>query len=272
MEMFSDRVAIVTGGASGIGRSLGKELVKRGATVVLADLNKELLDETVESIIAPDKPVEAAALNVTDVDAVKNLVDRTVSQHGRLDYIFNNAGIAVLGYAKDFSYDDWRTVLDVNLYGVVNGVFAAYPIMAKQGYGHIVNTASLAGLIPAAGEISYTASKYGVVGLSNALRLEAAEHGVKVSVVCPGFIETPIFYNAKLLGLDRKKMIDAIPKPATADECASVILRGVERNKATIVVTRFAKILWMLQRISPAILFWIGKGYTKKMGDLIGDA
>lgn len=268
MDFFKGKVAIVTGGASGIGRSVGRELVRRGATVVLADLNKELLDETAGSLSDAGSRVEAAALDVTDVDAVKELVDRTVSQHGRLDYMFNNAGIAVVGYTKDFSYDDWRSVLDVNLYGVVNGVFAAYPVMVKQGFGHIVNTASLAGLVPAAGEISYTASKYGVVGLSHALRLEAAEHGVKVSVVCPGFIETPIFYNAKLLGLDRTKMIESIPKPTSPDECASVILRGVERNKATITVTRLAKILWILQRISPAFIFWIGKGYTKKMGEL----
>jgi NAD(P)-dependent dehydrogenase (short-subunit alcohol dehydrogenase family) len=272
MDFFSDKVAIVTGGASGIGRSVGKELVKRGATVVLADLNKELLDETAGSMTDADKRVEAATLDVTDVDAVNSLVAQNVSQYGQLDYIFNNAGIGVGGYALDFSYDDWRTVIDINLYGVVNGVFAAYPIMVKQGSGHIVNTASLAGLIPGAGEISYSASKYGVVGLSNSLRLEAAEHGVRVSVVCPGFIETPIFYNSKLLGLDRKKIIDSIPKPMSADECASVILRGVERNKATIVVTRFAKILWMLQRISPAIMFWMGKGFIKRMKELSTDS
>ena len=194
------------------------------------------------------------------------MVENTAARHGTLDYIFNNAGIVVGGEVRDVSIDDWRDVLDVNLFGVVNGVAAAYPLMVDQGHGHIINTASIAGLIPFPVEVSYVASKYGVVGLSNALRVEGADLGVNVSVVCPGLIRTPIFYTSKLIKIDREKMLKSLPERfiITPEECASVILRGVERNKAVIVVTGVAKVFWWLHRINPGWILWMMRRKIKK--------
>jgi NAD(P)-dependent dehydrogenase (short-subunit alcohol dehydrogenase family) len=254
MDIFEGKTVIITGGASGIGRALGEGLARRGALVTLADINSSLLDETVSSLTGGGHKAKASVLDVTDYEAVKKLVDETAREHGRLDYIFNNAGIGVLGEAQDKSIEDWHRVIDTNLYGVVHGVAAAYPLMVKQGFGHIINTSSLAGLMPATGEISYTTSKYGVVGLSNALRVEGKAYGVKVSVVCPGFIRTPIYGSIKLLGLDREKVMKGVPKGICAEECARIVLRGVERNKATIVVTALAKSIWAMQRISPGLV------------------
>ncbi len=268
MGAISSKIAIVTGGASGIGRAVSEELARRGERVVLADVNEKVLHETVEAIQKNGFAAKGVRLDVTDPEAVKRVVNDVVEEHGRLDYMFNNAGIAVCGEARSFSYNDWRSVIEVDLFGVVNGIAAAYPVMVKQGFGHIINTASLAGLVPAPGEISYTASKYGVVGLSHVLRQEAAGHGVRVSVVCPGFIETPIFYNAKLIDLDRNTLLQKIPKTLSASECARAILRGVELNKATIVVTGFAKFFWLLHRLSPSFVIWIGKRYAKQMREL----
>jgi len=268
MGLFSNKVAIITGSASGIGRALAEELAGLGANLILADINIAAAEKVAESLTKSSSKAKAVKLDVSDFKAVKKLVEDTVVEHGRLDYMFNNAGIAVGGSAVDFVYEDWTNVINTNLYGVVNGVAAAYPIMAKQGFGHIVNTASLAGLIPAPGEISYTASKYGIVGLSNALRIEGAGLGVKVSVVCPGFIDTPIYHTNKVVNLDREKALENLPKNLTsAIDCAKVILRGVARNKATIVVTLHAKLFYLLQRISPALIFALGKHYIKLWGD-----
>ncbi len=261
MNIFSGKVAIVTGAGSGIGKGLAEELARRGAHVVISDVNAKRIEEVARGIAGANGKVTASALDVSDYDAVKKNIDDTVAAHGRIDYIFNNAGIGIGGPAKDFSIDDWRKVIDVNLYGVVHGASVAYPIMMKQGFGHIINTASIEGLVPIPSTASYAASKYGVVGLSNALRIEGADYGVKVSAVCPAYIKTAIFRDSKMINIDREKALAQLPDwiGITPEKCARVILRGVERNKAFIVVTLLAKILWVLHRISPNFVIWIMK-------------
>ncbi|MEE4262410.1 MAG: SDR family NAD(P)-dependent oxidoreductase [Desulfobacteraceae bacterium] len=266
MGSFKDKVSIVTGAGSGIGQALAEVLARREAIVILADINGQQVTAVAESITASGYQAVARPVDVSNYDAVSKLVADTVAQHGRLDFMFNNAGIAIGGEVRDCAIDDWRRVLDVNLNGVIYGVDSAYPIMVRQGFGHIVNTASLEGLLPFPGSASYVASKHGVVGLSNALRIEGADLGVKVSVVCPGYIKTAIFRSSKLIKIDREKMLDSLPERLgiTPEKCASVILRGVEHNKAIIVVTGLAKILWLLQRISPDLIRWMMGRNLKK--------
>jgi len=264
MSIFAEKAVIVTGAASGIGRAVSEELARRGAVVTLADVNAGLLEETTASIVKAGGRAKSARLDVTDANAVKQLVDDTAAEYGKLDYIFNNAGVVVFGEAHKFPLEDWRKIIDTDLYGVVHGVAAAYPLMVKQGFGHIVNTASLAGLVPGAGLIPYVASKHGVVGISGALRIEGADYGVKVSVVCPGLIDTPM-KNSKLIGLDREKMLEVTPRLLPAEKCANVILKGVERNKGIIVVTGGAKFFWILQRISPSLTCSLGRIIHRKV-------
>ena len=266
MGIFTDKVAIVTGAGSGIGKALGEELANRGAKVILSDINAQRIDDVVTGISQKGLSVKQVVLDVSDYEATKRMIDETVSEYGQLDYIFNNAGIAVGGEAHECTIDDWRNVLDVNLHGVVNGVAVAYPIMVNQGFGHIINTGSIEGLIPFAGTISYVASKYAVVGLSESLRIEGADLGVKVSVVCPGYIETRIFTDSKMINIDPEKMQERLKemKGTSPEACANVILRGVEKNKAFIPVTRFAKVMWTLHRINPRIIHWLmGKGVKR---------
>jgi len=265
MDPFQDKVAIVTGGASGIGRAVGLALARRGGRVILADLNAELLSKTVEAGGRAALEVRAATLDVTDAEAVKRLVAETAAEQGRLDFMFNNAGIAVSGDARDVPAEDWRRVIEVNLLGVVNGVLAAYPVMVGQGWGHIVNTASLAGLVPMPGEIAYTASKFGVVGLSQALRIEGADLGVKVSVVCPGLIDTPIIRTSKVVNMDRARLMALAPKAMPADQAARFILKGVEKNWATIPVGFMAWWMWIAHRISPGLTAWFWQMQMRRL-------
>ena len=254
-NIFDGKVAIITGAGSGIGKGLAEELARRGAVVVISDVDAQRIAQVADGIRRSGGNVTSSVLDVADYGAVKNMIEDAVAEHGRVDYIFNNAGIAVGGAAKDFSIDDWRCVIDVNLYGVVNGVAVSYPLMVKQGFGHIINTASIEGLAPFPATASYVASKYGVVGLSSALRIEGAEHGIKVSAVCPGYVKTAIFTDSKQVNIDKDK-VEEMPDwtGVSPEECARTILRGVERNDAIILVTLFAKFMWALNRLSPGLV------------------
>ncbi|MGH3257025.1 MAG: SDR family oxidoreductase, partial [Streptosporangiaceae bacterium] len=200
------RIAIITGAASGIGQALASALVVRGDTVVVADIDGGGA-ERVAGELAQRGPgtAQPAVVDVRDAGAVQALVDQTRDRHGRLDVMVNNAGIGVGGEAHDLLLAHWDRAIDVNLRGVVHGVQAAYLVMVEQGSGHIVNTASLAGLLPTPGMTPYAMTKHAVVGLSLSLRAEAAGYGVRVTVVCPGVVDTPI--------LD-KGGPDDLPKPA----------------------------------------------------------
>lgn len=251
MEPFRDKVAIVTGGASGIGRALGEELVRGGARVVLADVNGDGVERAAGEMSAAG----GVTVDVTDAAAVERLVAETAEQNGQVDYMFNNAGIAILGHARLMTLADWNRLIDVNVRGVVHGVAAAYPLMIRQGFGHIVNTASAAGLLPTPGGTGYALTKHAVVGLSVSLREEAARYGVKVSVVCPGFVDTPIKDAARLLGADKEAVLSDIPVPLyPAAACARDTLRGVARNRSVIVVTAPAKVGWLVYRLLPGLV------------------
>ncbi|MCP4428094.1 MAG: SDR family oxidoreductase, partial [Chloroflexi bacterium] len=161
MNHFKDKVAIVTGGASGIGRAVCRALGHReAAAVIVADINAEGARQTAASITAAGGHAYAAGLDVSQAEAVQNLVDETVSTHGRLDYMFNNAGIGIIGDTRDMELEQWQRLLDVNLWGVIYGTTSAYQVMVKQGFGHIVNTASAGGLFPLPFGTAYATSKY----------------------------------------------------------------------------------------------------------------
>lgn len=257
MDVFEGKVAIVTGGASGIGRALCEELGRRAlAMVIVADINADGAQQVVSSITMTGGRARAAHLDVSQSEDVQQVVDETASEYGRLDFMFNNAGIAMCGEVRDLDLEHWRCILDVNLWGVIYGTAAAYQVMTRQGFGHIVNTASLGGLIPQPMATAYVTAKHAVVGLSTSLRAEADELGVKVSVVCPGFVQTKVLETALYVGVKRGDAIAEMSAMKMADvtKCARAILRGVVRNNAIITDTGFTRLLWWLYRFHPAIL------------------
>ncbi len=266
MNPFTDKVAMVTGGASGIGRALCEGLGRRGAMVIVADINNKGAHQVAATITKKGGRAHAADLDVSKSAQVKQVMHDVVKEYGHLNYLFNNAGIAVIGETLDMAPEHWRRTININLWGVIHGTAIAYRVMAKQGFGHIVNTASAAGLVPIPGLTAYTATKHAVVGLSLALRVEAARLGVKVSVVCPGIIRTNIPQAATYLKIDREVALSLVHsvRMMDVDKCARVILRGVARNKAVIKVTPFAYIISWLYRLHPALMNpWYRKAHKE---------
>jgi NAD(P)-dependent dehydrogenase (short-subunit alcohol dehydrogenase family) len=253
---LADKVAIVTGGGSGIGEAVSRELARRGARVIVADINPGEARRVAAAIADSGGRATSHDVDVSKEPDIRGLVQETASAYGRLDYQFNNAGIAIGGDARDLTLDQWRRVLDVDLHGVLHGTLAAYPIMVEQGFGHIVNTSSGAGLVPTPLSAPYCTAKYGVVGLSLALRLEGADLGVKVSVVCPGYVRTPIFDSAVAVGLPRE-LVSRPPgrvrmiEPA---EAARTILGGVARNQPVIAFPRYIRWAWRAACLFPRVL------------------
>jgi NAD(P)-dependent dehydrogenase (short-subunit alcohol dehydrogenase family) len=240
------QVSLVTGGASGIGAALCSQLAAEGSLVVVADRDAAGAARLADAIGG-----EALALDVTDGPGFTAAADQLVARHGRLDHLFNNAGVGLAGEVRDLSEADWRRIIDVDIWGVVNGIRAVYPHLIAQGFGHIVNTASGAGLSPRPGMTPYAMAKHAVVGLTTSLRPEAARHGVRVSAVCPGFIATDIMNSTPYVGLDAKRLQEKIPfKPITAKACAARTLSGMDRNEVLIPVGANVWFDWMLGRVS----------------------
>ncbi|MSR15121.1 MAG: SDR family oxidoreductase [Gammaproteobacteria bacterium] len=255
MYSFKDQIALITGAGSGIGAALSQALAERGAQVICADLLPERAATVVAAIQQAGGTAYAVPLDVRDAEQVEALVKATVARHGRLDFMINNAGISVTGDARDLELAHWRQVLDVNLMGVVYGTHAAYQQMTSQGHGHIVNIASLAGLVPFPTNVPYATTKHAVVGLSLSLRAEAQDLGVRVSAVCPGFIQTNILVDTPVINLDRAKFMRNLPfTPLSPVHAAAQILRGIERNRAIIVFPGYARILWALHRLAALLL------------------
>ncbi len=190
--MGSGSVVIITGGASGIGLSLGQTMAMLECKVYLIDRQKEVVEEEAKRLRDKGFKVRSFDLDVRDRDAFINIIKRVHEEEGRIDYFFNNAGIGAGWDVKEDKPEDWDYIIDVNIRGVSNGIHAAYPLMVKQGFGHIINTASMAGLVPSSLTVSYAMTKHAVVGLTVSLHGQAAIHGVRVSALCPGFVETPI--------------------------------------------------------------------------------
>lgn len=262
MKQFQDKIAIVTGGGAGIGKAVCEELAARGATVVVADINEANAEKVAAAILQKDGKAHSAGVDVSSEHAVKRLIESTAMKHGRLDYMVNNAGIAIGGDARDLSVEQWDRVFKINFYGVLYGSIHAYQIMAEQGFGHIVNTASATGLMPQPGNAPYCASKHAVVGLSLSLRYEGADLGVRVSTVCPGHVGTDIYKNMKVANVPNDKVVASLPvKPMNTGDAVTVILDGIIKNRDIIIFPANVKWAWRVNRLFPRLLdkAWLEK-------------
>jgi NAD(P)-dependent dehydrogenase (short-subunit alcohol dehydrogenase family) len=264
------KVAFVTGGASGIGAALATRLLNEGAEVWIADRQIGPAQELAQRLYSGGAKAHAIELDVRSYPSFERAVAEAVQQSGRIDYLFNNAGIGVSGEIDSYTLDDWNDVFDVNLRGVAHGIQAVYPIMIRQHSGHIVNTASMAGLVAAPGSASYTATKHAVVGISKVLRVEAERHGVQVSVLCPGAIRTPILTFGKYGRYNGVSDEDLLKfwepfRPMAPEKFADRALRAVLRGDTIIVVPAWWKAFWYLERLSPALTMRLAKVPLKRI-------
>ena len=270
----SGKIAFVTGGASGIGAALATKLVDGGAEVWIADRQIGAAQELAQRLNSGGAKAHAIELDVRSYPSFERAVAEAVQQSGRIDYLFNNAGIGVSGEIDSYTLDDWNDVFDVNLRGVAHGIQAVYPIMIRQHSGHIVNTASMAGLVTTPGRASYTATKHAVVGISKALRVEAERHGVQVSVFCPGVIRTPIMtggqYGRIHTGVSDEELLKFWERlrPMAPEKFAERALRAVLRGDAIIVVPAWWKAFWYLERLSPALSMRVAKVTLKRLREM----
>jgi NAD(P)-dependent dehydrogenase (short-subunit alcohol dehydrogenase family) len=227
-DYYQDKICIVTGANSGIGYALSEELLNRGATVYMLGRNPEKVAEAAGQLAAHGDRVHTLVADVTKREQVEKAIEGTAAEAGRLDMLFNNAGIAAASPLLEWAtLEDWKTIIDTNLLSVIYGVHTAVPLMLRQGSGHIVSTASMAGLMPAPFQVLYNVTKYGVVGLSETLRYDYAEKGLHFSVICPGEIATEIW---------AKEGVSIPDGSYPADKAACDILDGVAERKGIIVV------------------------------------
>lgn len=244
-DPFHNRVAVVTGGAGGIGFALAEAFAARGARIVLADLDEAGMAARAKGLAARGTEVLCVPTDVTRRASVVALADAVWERFGAAHLICNNAGIALAGPLLQATPDDWRLTMDVNFWGVVHGVDAFAPRLVAQGQGgHILNTASMAGLVGMGWLGIYCASKFAVVGLTESLRRELAAHGIGVSALCPMIVATEIDRNsARLRGREAPDAPAVDQPPAGAlkggviatEEVARRVVRGIERNELYIL-------------------------------------
>ncbi len=240
-DPFRDRVAVITGGAGGIGFALAEAFAARGAKIVLADIDETALASRAQTLEARGTEVLGVRTDVTQRASVTALADAVWARFGAAHLVCNNAGIALAGPLLEATPEDWRLTMDINFWGVVHGIDAFAPrLVAQQQGGHILNTASMAGLVGMQWLGIYCASKFAVVGLSESLRRELAAHDIGVSVLCPMIVQTGIVENSlRVRGKEAPAAAPVSQPPAgamqggviPAEQVAGRVVRAIERNE-----------------------------------------
>ncbi len=244
MDPFQDRVAVITGGAGGIGMAMARAFARRGARLVLADIDEERLSQAAKALSEEGAEVAGVRTDVTDPSSVDALADATYERFGAAHLVCNNAGIAVLGPMVNATLADWRITMDINFWGVVHGCQSFVPRMIEGGErGHVVNTASMAGLTGMQWLGVYCASKFAVVGLTESLFRELREHGIGVSVLCPMIVETNLGEHTQQILKKSKERTAAVAPPQgqmkggviQPPEVAERVGRAIERGQLYIL-------------------------------------
>ncbi|WP_072687448.1 SDR family NAD(P)-dependent oxidoreductase [Rhodococcus marinonascens] len=269
MSEFAGKIVVITGAGSGIGRALALNLAGQGAKLAISDVDAAGLDETTRRATALGAEVKSDYLDVTERDAVLAYADDVLIHFGRINQVYNNAGIAYHGDFEKSAFKDIEKIMDVDFWGVVNGTKAFLPHLIASGDGHVVNISSLFGLLAMPKQSAYNAAKFAVRGFTEALRQEMmiAKHPVKVTCVHPGGVKTAIARNATAgPGEDRDTsaaFFDQRLARTTAEDAAKIIVNGVRKGKPRILVGTDAKLLDALVRL-------VGPNYQRAVATIAG--
>jgi NAD(P)-dependent dehydrogenase (short-subunit alcohol dehydrogenase family) len=271
MKSLKGRVAAITGAGSGIGQALAIELAKEGCHLALSDIVEERLAETEELVSSYDVQVTTSVVDVADREAVFEWAEQTQLAHGRVNLIFNNAGVAVGATVEGITFEDFEWLMNINFWGVVNGTKAFLPLLKKTGDGHVVNISSLFGIVGIPMQSAYNASKFAVRGFTESLRteLDIQDYGVSATCVHPGGISTRIADDGRISG-DRKHQLASDPEAyqeefskkaltMPPEKAARIILSAVKKDKRRVLVGNDAKALTALQTLLPT-------GYQRIIG------
>jgi NAD(P)-dependent dehydrogenase (short-subunit alcohol dehydrogenase family) len=263
MRNLKDRVAVVTGGASGIGRATSILLAGEGCDVAISDVNEEGLLETAAEIEALGRKVSSKILDVSDREAMEVYPEQVLSEHGHVHVVFNNAGVAANDLFVGGDLADLEWVMGINFWGVVYGTKYFLPHLLEQDEGHLVNMSSIFGLGGVPAQSSYCSAKFAVRGFTEAVRAEHLDSNVHFSLVMPGGVATNIAVNARYRrGFDGRTHEEGIERFAelartTPEKAATTIVRGIKRNKARILVGMDARFLDKLIRVMPVGYQWL---------------
>jgi NAD(P)-dependent dehydrogenase (short-subunit alcohol dehydrogenase family) len=259
MRSLRDRSVFVTGAASGIGRAAAEAAAREGAVLHLTDVQADLL-ETVAGEIRRDGGAVpfARAADLSDYDAVRSLAADLTRDHGSMDVVMNVAGISTWGTVRSLDHRDWQRLVDVNLMGPIHVIEELVPPMIEAGRGgHLVNVSSAAGIIGMPWHAAYSASKFGLRGVSEVLRFDLRRYGIGVSLVCPGGVRTPLTQTVRIAGIDkespafRRAQAGFHKRAVTPETAAEAILKGVRRNRFWVYTSNDIRLVHLLQRYFP---------------------